>query len=84
MALDQKQWEYCCLTGIGDLCYYPHLTFFTKEGYQGENLSGGGVNAETIRVEARITQLGEDGWEMVGVVSSGKETDRLYFKRQKA
>jgi len=81
------KWEYCAISGIeyvvsGFRTNYPHLHQFTPSGITETQIKGQG--GETNVVAATIAQMGNDGWELVGV---GRERadlgDVLYFKRSK-
>ncbi len=83
-----SKWEYCAVVGIAKSQrnpshYFPAVWFFTPGGTKIVEIGG----QEGFEVSKMIAQLGEDGWEMVGI---GTMPDRhaqsvnpsaIYFKR---
>ncbi len=86
------KWEYCAVIGIqsaGRTLYprLPAIWYFTASGVNVTEIKG----QEVTLVAQTITQLGEQGWEMVGcgpMAGSSSErsaeiTHAIYFKRPK-
>ena len=78
-----QKWEYCVVGPIKQnfMGYYPQITFFTSEGEQTKSISDEKGMSETEILARTLASLGNDGWEMVGCGSTGRETHLLYFKR---
>jgi len=87
-----QKWEYCVIShlvddvGTGWHPTYPKLTRFTPSGRQVTDLTRkrGVTPNEWDYVAQLIAQMGEDGWEMVGIYGDdGNGKHGIYFKRPK-
>ncbi len=79
------KWEYCALSDVPSNPYglfrvVPKLRHFTGEGYTEQPLEGG---AKADCLARAIARLGEEGWELTGVVAMDDRSHLLYFKRLK-
>ena len=84
-----QKWEYCAVAGIKrDLRKFrgisPEIWKFTINGIEetdiGENFKY--VNEASAETAKIIAQLGQQGWEMVGIgYSNHYDENILYFKR---
>jgi hypothetical protein len=79
-----QKWEYCKIIRVENyFSYHPLLFRFTINGEEREDIpknpQGMGKDDAIARV---IAQLGEEGWELVGV-GRYDQTHTLYFKRPK-
>ncbi len=72
-----QRWEYCRLS-VGS---YPGIDYYTTDGIRRVTLQAGlsGL-AEPERLAVAIAQLGEEGWEMIGI-DGGRQ---IHFKRPRA
>jgi len=79
-----KKWEYWAINSMwlsgGIRTDNPEIIYFTEEGIQNTKLDR---KNKVINVSKAIALLGEQGWEMVGIVPSGNPWHSLYFKRPK-
>lgn len=85
-----QKWEYCAIASLhapvglpGITPYYPKLSRFTQSGLQVTDLGRKGGKGEQDYVAQLIAQMGEDGWEMVGIFQTGEKEHGIYFKRPK-
>jgi hypothetical protein len=94
-----QKWEYCVITGVDFATYgitgsYPKLSYFSINGVAKEidlgnsaaskRPSGMQKVSEGGYIASIIASLGQEGWEMVGVVnasSTGTGTHGIYFRR---
>jgi hypothetical protein len=84
MATEQEKWEYCILEGMVGPGFAkfagPRLIFITP---QGEKIETFGKDVPSLsKARLRIAQLGEEGWEMVGMGNIGEVAHAIYFKRR--
>lgn len=83
---DTRKWEYCVVRGFwlgGEGRLYtqqPCICYFTPDGPEYAWIRGG---REDVAVARKLAELGEEGWEMCGVVLSGQPTVNVLFKRPK-
>lgn len=75
-----QKWEYCFLEKIGD--HNLALNFTKKDGLEIVELKEKTKNYNQI-LGNTISELGENGWEMVGCGNTGEHTHKIYFKRPK-
>lgn len=81
-----QKWEYCVLRGFwlgGERRLYtqqPCLCYFTPDGPKYERIHG---EKEDMAIAQKIAELGEQGWEMCGLVLSSQPTTNAVFKRPK-
>ena len=82
-----QKWEYCAIVGIkrDDLDfrgYHPRIWRFIGNGIEITRIDENTVSEDTTELAKSIAQLGEQGWEMVGVGHSNHHDENiLYFKR---
>lgn len=58
------------------------LILFTAEGEKIESLSAEPDCSQRNMVAKKIAQLGDEGWEMVGMGITGQGSHAVYFKRR--
>ena len=93
-----QKWEYCAVTEISANdnklnTYFPSLIQFIKQGSHIEEIRSihkakktkrrGLLISEEELVAKTIFELGEQGWEMVGMGNTGPNHHMVYFKRPK-
>ena len=84
MAAGQEKWEYCRLEDLLSSGFVSaKLIFFTAEGEKIESLRADEESSQRNAVAIRITQLGDEGWEMVGMGITGQGSHAVYFKRKR-
>jgi hypothetical protein len=79
-----QKWEYCAVGPLEGLSMgrHPYLCHFTVEGQRLSRIEKTRGISERDMVAQTITQLGNDGWEMVGCGTMWKgDRHLLYFKR---
>lgn len=83
MAAGQEKWEYCRLEDLLGSSFVPaKLIFFTAEGEKIESLSAAQDCSQRDRVAKKIAELGDEGWDMVGMGITGQGSHAVYFKRR--
>jgi hypothetical protein len=81
-----SKWEYCVIEGMTQVHpEYPRYYRFTNNGLEVADdfhkLPKGVLQKDAVAM--LITQLGVDGWEMVGTGSTREgRSHSIYFKRQ--
>jgi len=62
---------------------YMSVRFRDYRGWRPRHVDGNELSdwKKGPLIEAYLNQLGQDGWEMVGIVSSGRSERDAYFKR---
>jgi hypothetical protein len=81
-----QKWEYCVVSQIhsSSKVYHPKANRITSKGFEPmKDFSYRAGLTEAAAVGQFIAQLGEEGWEMVGVGNTGEAYHCLYFKRLK-
>ena len=85
MAAEREKWEYCKIMGVfSDRYFHPKLVYLTSEGEKVEALSGDDNIPELKKVAVRIAELGDEGWEMVGMGNTAEGVHSIYFKRKRS
>ena len=84
MPAGQEKWEYCRLEDLlGAGFVAAKLIFFTADGEKIESLHADEESSQRNIVAMRIAQLGDEGWEMVGMGITGQGSHAVYFKRKR-
>ena len=82
-----QKWEYCVITGLSQTgMEYPCFYIFSNKGYElvdtFKNRPKGVTEGDSVAM--LISQLGDEGWEMVGTGSTREGfSHSIYFKRMK-
>jgi len=86
-----QKWEYCVVgpvksNSLGDRSFwghYPNKLFLTGEGRRGAVIEGSGKK-EADNLAKAISELGDEGWELIGTGNVAEDAHFLYFKRPKS
>ncbi len=64
-----QKWEYCAVVGLikgrtNPETFHPAVWYFTEKGVMMDQFKG----QELMELASKVASLGEQGWELVGVV----------------
>lgn len=85
-----QKWEYCVVGPVksnlqGDRSFwghYPNLLYLRADGRSGRVIEGK-AQEEAENLAKAVAELGDEGWELVGMGNVAENAHFLYFKRAK-